>query len=79
VVLSHLDNSYYFRDESKTREWLNKNYSGSIQYNNENTCDNTNLATCISPKTDLIIISQVSSESDDLDAISTTVQSALSQ
>lgn len=79
VVLSHLDNSYYFRDESKTREWLNKNYSGSVQYNNENTCDNTNLATCISTKTDLIIISQVSSESDDLDAISTTVQSALSQ
>lgn len=78
VVLSHMDDSYYFRDESKTREWLDKNYTGTVTYNKENTCDNLNLANCITNDTDLIIISQLSSESDNLESIISSINWALS-
>jgi hypothetical protein len=68
-----MDDSYFFRDESKTREWLDKNYTGLVSYNKENTCDNLNLANCITKDTDLIMISQISSESDNLESIISSI------
>jgi hypothetical protein len=78
VVLAHLDNSYYFRDETKTREWLDANYTGQVSYNAENACDGTALEGCLNASPDLLIISQISTTSDDVEAIAATVKAAQS-
>lgn len=58
VVISQLDQSYYFPDESATREWLDDQLPGQVTYNVENACDSGMLLNCINDETDLIIISQ---------------------
>lgn len=78
VVLSHLDNSQYFRDETKTREWLDSHYPNKVSYNSENSCDNTALEWCLR-NADLLIISQVSNNSDNLEAVINSVNNALSK
>ncbi len=78
VVLAHLDESHYFRDESKTRAWLDAHYAGQVHYNNENACDGTALASCLDASTNLLIISQISASSDNVENIVATVNQALS-
>ncbi|MGR6871812.1 ImpA family metalloprotease [Pseudomonas sp. HK3] len=58
VVISHLDQSYYFPDDVATREWLDAQYSLQVQYNAQNVCDGELLASCITADTDVLIISQ---------------------
>ncbi len=77
VVIAHLDDSYYFRDETGSRTWLDSHYTGQVSYNTENSCDGTALANCLDNTVDLLIISQVSTESDDVNAIAATVNQAL--
>jgi hypothetical protein len=77
VVIAHLDDSYWFKDESATRTWLDTHYSDQISYNSANTCEGTALASCLESTPDLLIISQVSSANDDVDAIALTVNNAL--
>jgi hypothetical protein len=77
VVIAHLAQSHWFEAESKTREWLDKNYAGNVNYNDENACDNTALAGCLAASPDLLIISQVSVETDNVEEIARTVENAL--
>ncbi|CAA6813148.1 MAG: FIG01200241: hypothetical protein [uncultured Sulfurovum sp.] len=77
VVIAHLDESYWFKDESKTREWLDNHYTGQVSYNPENSCDGVELTGCLANTPDLLIISQLSSENDDVQAIANRVNEAL--
>lgn len=58
VVISHLDQSYYFPDEIATQEWLDAQLPEQVNYNLENACDADLLASCITADTDILIISQ---------------------
>ena len=77
VVIAHLGDSYYFRDETKTREWLDRHYTNQVSYKKADVCDGAALAACLETKPDLLIISQVSSKNDDVDAIANTVKNAM--
>lgn len=77
VVIAHLDDSYYFRDESKTREWLEEHYGTQVSYNEEDACDGVALQGCLDKKPDLLIISQNSKESDDVEVVASSVNKAL--
>ena len=78
VVLTQLDESYWFRDRSLTRAWLDNNYS-NVSYNQEGDCDGTKLAQCIAAKPDVIIISRMVRDGDDKQAVLDAVSSALEQ
>ncbi|WP_166738765.1 ImpA family metalloprotease [Psychromonas algarum] len=58
VTLAQSDNSYWFRDEPATREWLEDNYNEGLIINNANTCNGAALKTCLQGGSDLLIISQ---------------------
>ncbi len=77
IVLAHLSQSYYFPDEVATRKWLDDHYPGQVTYNAADSCDGTQLASCLTATTDLLIISQVASANDDVEAIAQTVKQAL--
>ncbi len=77
VVIAHLDESYYFKDESATRNWLDIHYAGQVTYNSENSCDGTALSGCLNNTPDLLIISQVSNSDDNVTQISSAVNEAL--
>ncbi|WP_372767012.1 ImpA family metalloprotease, partial [Pseudoalteromonas sp.] len=78
VVLSQLDESYWFRDRSLTRAWLDANYS-NVSYNQAGDCDGSKLAECIAAKPDVIIISRMLRDGDNQQAILDAVSSALNQ
>jgi hypothetical protein len=59
VVISHLDQGYYFPDEVATREWLDAQFPEQVSYNLADACDAELLANCINDETDVLIISQV--------------------
>jgi len=77
VVIAHLDDSYWFRDETKTREWLEAHYANQVSYNGADVCDGAALDSCLEDSPDLLIISQVSTENDDAEAIASSVNQAL--
>ena len=77
VVISHLEDRSYFRDESGTRDWLDTHYAGSVTYNAENACDGDALQGCLDNKPDLLIISQKKEVEEDEKAIASVVNSAL--
>ncbi len=64
VVIAHLDQSFYFPDEVRTRDWLDAHYPGQVSYNAQNVCDGAALSGCLNASTDLLIISQVASGAD---------------
>lgn len=76
VVLTQLDESYWFRDRSLTRAWLDKQYA-NVNYNEPGACDGSALASCIAASPDVIIISRITRESDDKAAILDGIRSAL--
>ena len=77
VVIAHLDESYWFHDESKTREWLETHYPNQVTYNSENSCDGVALSGCLENNPDVLIISQVSNRDDNITQITNTVNQAL--
>ncbi|MCP4326698.1 MAG: hypothetical protein GY787_33700 [Alteromonadales bacterium] len=79
IVISQLDESYYFKDASKTRTWLDEKLSGRITYNAQGECNGIKLATCIESKPDVVIISRKVFTGDDTDAILNAVEMALTQ
>jgi hypothetical protein len=79
VVIAQIDESYWFKDESKTRAWLDTHYAGQVNYNSADSCDASALSGCLKSDTDLLIISQISQESDDVEAIAASVNQALQQ
>ena len=78
VVLTQLDESYWFRDRSLTRAWLDNNYS-NVSYNQAGDCDGNKLAQCIAAKPDVIIISRMVRDGDDKQAVLDALSSALEQ
>lgn len=79
VVIAHLDESYYFKDESSVRTWLDTHYAGKVSYNAANSCDDALLAGCVAARPDLLIVSQVANTDSDVAAIAASVQTALQQ
>jgi len=79
VVIAHMDQSYYFPDEQAMRWWLDGHYAGQVSYNKENSCDGARLASCLSARPDLLIISQKANSSDDVAAIASVVQQTMQQ
>ena len=78
IVMSQLDQSYYFPDALATREWLDAQYPLQVQYNEQDVCDGELLASCITADTDLIIISQQGlSDSSQVDQIVSQIDAAL--
>ncbi len=77
IVIAHMDDSYYFPDETATRAWLDENIINGVNYNEEDTCDDSNLSQCLTDDTDLLIISQIASESTLADEVATTVRKAM--
>ncbi len=78
VVLAQLDDSYYFKDESKTRAWLDEHYGDMVRYNSEDSCDGSALKECL-VDTDLLIISQIVTNDEDIQTIVKTVDDALKE
>lgn len=77
VVIAQMDQSYYAPDEIATRKSLDDFYPSQVNYNTRKACNANALENCITDTTDLIIISQVSAESDNLQQIADQVESAL--
>ncbi|MEE9345459.1 MAG: ImpA family metalloprotease [Methylococcales bacterium] len=79
VVIAQMGQSHYFPDEVATRDWLDDHYTGQVSYNNADACDSTQLATCLTATTDLLIISQVATSNNESAAIAAAVEQALDQ
>lgn len=78
VVISQLDQSYYFPDEVATREWLDTQFPQQVEYNSADECDGELLASCITTDTDILIISQQGlSDNDQIAAVVEQVNRAL--
>jgi len=77
IVITHLDESYYFKDESRTRAWLDTHYAGQVSYNQADACDGVALQGCLDNTPDLLIISQIATASDDTQTIANTVNEAM--
>ena len=76
IVISQMDQSFYFPDQVATRSWLQQYYPSSVEYNKAGDCDSTLLLGCLTHDTDLLIISQKINSSSNLDAIMSALQSA---
>ncbi len=76
ITLSQLDDSYYFKDETSTRTWIDTNIGDWVSYNDIDTCDGVALADCIK-QTDLLIISQVSRNDAEAESVTKIVQDAM--
>ena len=57
VVLSQLDESFYFKDESLTRAWFDAHMPGKVTTHEPDACDGQMLGTC-AQDADLLIVSQ---------------------
>lgn len=77
VVVAQMNNGYYFPDERAVREWLDERYLGQVSYNDAGTCDDANLAGCLTADTDVLIISQDMNTDSNADNISAAVKSAM--
>lgn len=58
VALVHLDDSYWFKDESTTRAWLTKQYGSKVSLNAPKSYDGVNLLKVLADGVDLVIVSQ---------------------
>ena len=58
VAIVHLDESYWFKDESSTRTWLTTKLGSPVSYNVANAYDGTNLNKILTDGADLVIVSQ---------------------
>lgn len=79
IVMAHLGNSYYFRDEPTVRAWLTEQYGDNLTVNNENACEGFALSACINAETDLIIVSQVSDNDEQANTAAATIEQAMKQ
>ena len=76
VVIAHMDESYYFRDETRTRSWLSDKVGNTIAVNEADSCDGTLLDGCLSDA-DLLIVSQIAADGDDIAQIRQSIESAM--
>ncbi|MGX1925298.1 ImpA family metalloprotease [Vibrio sp. NH-7] len=76
VVIAQMDQSYYFPDETATREWLDARYGNRLKYNDANTCDGASLLACVEAKPNLLILSQHLEQADELKSVEQAVARA---
>lgn len=57
LVLAHLDESYYFRDETGTRTWLDEHLLDQVSYHEQDACDGAALDACAT-NADILFVSQ---------------------
>ena len=79
VVISQMDDSYYFPDERAIREWLDEKYPNQVSYNEAGVCDNTELADCLQTQVDLLIVSQVANSGDSPAIITDAVRDGMAR
>ncbi|AJR05293.1 hypothetical protein C9J03_23155 [Photobacterium gaetbulicola] len=79
IVIAQMENGYYFPDESATRNWLDHRFPDSVTYNPARSCNGTALNGCITPETDLLIVSQYLRSGEDAEIIAEQVQAAQAQ
>jgi hypothetical protein len=77
IVMTQLDESYYFRDRSATRAWFDAHYQGAVHYNEATACDNEALAACINDDVDLLVISGHETTGLDIERVIDSVKQAL--
>ncbi len=78
VVIAQVDESYYFRDETRTREWLSTRYGdGAVSVNDVDVCDGDALQSCLADA-DLLIISDRHETEEEAVRIRNTVEQAMS-
>ncbi|MFC3681000.1 ImpA family metalloprotease [Bacterioplanoides pacificum] len=58
VVISQLDQSYYFPDRSAVRSWFDDHYQGEVSYNEASSCNGAALAGCLEQAPDILLVSQ---------------------
>ncbi|MCG9641983.1 ImpA family metalloprotease [Vibrio sp. Isolate34] len=77
VVIAHHDESYWFKEDSKFKEWLVEEFGESVTFNEGAfSCDGQVLSSCINADTDLLILSSHYNSEDDLDAVYEQVKRA---
>jgi hypothetical protein len=79
VVMSHLAQSYWFPHEIDVRAWMNNHYAGQVSYNAANACDSVNLESCLNTPTDLLIVSQAATATDDIPAVISAIEKAMAK
>lgn len=76
LVIAQMDQSYYFPDQSATREWLDERYHDQVVYNEAGSCDGTALLACVEQRPDLLILSQHLDSDADLSAVEQAIHRA---
>ncbi|MEZ5454498.1 MAG: ImpA family metalloprotease, partial [Thiothrix sp.] len=79
VVIAHMDDSYYFKDETAVRAWLDQRYPGQISYNAADTCDDVALSVCLDAEPNLLLISQHMNAMTDPAIVASAVKTAMEQ
>jgi len=79
VVMSHLAQSYWSPHEVDVRSWMDTHYAGKVSYNAANACDGVNLASCLNAPTDLLIVSQATTPTDDILAVIRAIENAMAK
>ncbi len=76
IVIAQLDESFYFPDRSKTRNWLNAQYPDGYTVNDATACDGEALAPCLETA-DVLIVSQISSGPEQAKSVRDTIEAAM--
>lgn len=77
IAMAHLDQSYYFPDESATREWFDNRFEQAVTYNQAGSCDSAQLLSCIEARPNVLVLSQHLTDEQDLPKIETALRRAL--
>ncbi|MEM7638369.1 MAG: ImpA family metalloprotease [Pseudomonadota bacterium] len=79
VVIANMYQSNVYPERSATQNWLSDTFGDAVSYNSSGECNGTNLGTCITEDTDLIILSQFmpSGDADSYSEIRAEVEQAM--
>ena len=58
VVIANMLEAQNFPEQSATRNWLSDTFGDAVSFNSASDCNGTELGTCITEDTDLILLSQ---------------------
>lgn len=78
LVLTQLDESHWFADDSSTRNWLQEHFGEELALNDSGSCDGDALKGCLELTPDLVIISQyLDEENHDASMIADELKAAM--
>ena len=76
IVLAQMDESYYFKDYTRTKKWFNANYE-NLTINKYTQCDGSLLAKCLEDA-NLLVVSQIGKD-EEIELITNTIKEAMSR